>query len=43
MVGYSEMLPGRLRKSGKVVEYDWVGRSPIGKRSGKVIQLGKTM
>jgi hypothetical protein len=37
------VLPGRVRKSGTVAGYDRVGRSPIGKRSDKIIQLGKTM
>jgi hypothetical protein len=37
------MLPDRVRKSGKVVEYDRVGRSPTEKRLGKVIQPGKTL
>jgi hypothetical protein len=30
------VLPGRVRKSGKVVGYDRVGRSLIGKRSSKL-------
>jgi hypothetical protein len=34
------VLPNRVRKSGKVAGYDWVGRSLIGKRSGKVIWPG---
>jgi hypothetical protein len=42
-VGYpvrgSDVLPGWVRKSGKVAEYDQVGRSLVGKRSGK--RLGK--
>jgi hypothetical protein len=29
-LGCSEVLPGRKRKSGTVVGYDRVGRSPIG-------------
>jgi hypothetical protein len=37
------VLPGHIRKLGKVAGYDRVGRSLIGKRSGKVIQPGKTM
>jgi hypothetical protein len=37
------VLPGRVRKSGKVVGYDRVGKSLIGKRSDKVIRPGKTM
>jgi hypothetical protein len=35
------VLPDRVRKLGKVAEYYRVGRSLVGKRSGKVIQLGK--
>jgi hypothetical protein len=42
-VGCSEVLAGWVRKSGKVAGYDWVGKSPIKKRSGKVIQPGKTV
>jgi hypothetical protein len=30
------VLPGRVRKSGKVTSYDRVGRSLSGKRSGKL-------
>jgi hypothetical protein len=30
------VLPGRVRKSGKVTRYDIVGRSLSGKRSGKL-------
>jgi hypothetical protein len=37
------VLPGQVWKSGKVAGYDRVGRSPIGKRSGKVIWPGKTV
>jgi hypothetical protein len=37
------VLPGRVRKSGKVAGYDQVGRSLVRKRSGKVIQLGKRL
>jgi hypothetical protein len=37
----SEVLPGWVRKSGMVDGYDRVGRSLVGKRSGKVIGLGK--
>jgi hypothetical protein len=37
------VLPGRIRKSGKVVGYDQVSRSLIGKRSGKVIRPGKQL
>jgi hypothetical protein len=29
--------------SGTVAGYDWVGRSPIEKRSSKVIRPGKTV
>jgi hypothetical protein len=29
---------GRVRKSGKVAGYDQVGKSLVGKRSGKVIR-----
>jgi hypothetical protein len=32
------VLPGRIRKSGKVVGYNRVGRSLIGKRSGKLFR-----
>jgi hypothetical protein len=32
------VLPGRVRKSGKLVGYDRVGRSLIGKRSGKLFE-----
>jgi hypothetical protein len=42
-VGCSEVLPDQVRKSGTVAGYDQVGRSPIRKRSGKVIWPGKTM
>jgi hypothetical protein len=35
------VLPDRVRKLGKEAEYDWVGRSLFGKRSGKVIRPGK--
>jgi hypothetical protein len=31
------VVPGQVRKSGKVAEYDRVGRSLVGKRLGKVI------
>jgi hypothetical protein len=37
------VLPGRVRKSGKVAGYNRVGRSPIGKGSSKVIRPGKTV
>jgi hypothetical protein len=37
------VLPCWVRKSGKVVGYDRVGRSPIGKRLSKVIRPGKTV
>jgi hypothetical protein len=37
------VLPGRVRKSGKVVGYDQVGRCLVRKRSGKVIQSGKRL
>jgi hypothetical protein len=37
------VLPDQVKKSGKVAGYDRVGRSLIGKRSGKVIQPGKTV
>jgi hypothetical protein len=37
MARYNEVLPDQVRKSGKVARYDWVGRSLIGKRSGKLI------
>jgi hypothetical protein len=36
-------VPDRLWKSGMVARYNLVGRSPIGKRSGKVILLDKTV
>jgi hypothetical protein len=32
------VLPGRIRKSGKVVGYNREGRSLIGKRSGKLFR-----
>jgi hypothetical protein len=35
------VLLDRVRKLGKVAGYDRVGRSLVGKRLGKVIQLGK--
>jgi hypothetical protein len=35
------VLHNRVRKLGKVVGYDWVSRSMIGKRSGKIIRSGK--
>jgi hypothetical protein len=35
------VLPSRVRKLGKVARYNRVGRSLIGKRSGKVIRPGK--
>jgi hypothetical protein len=35
------VLPGWVRKSGKLAGYDQVGRSLVGKRSGKVIRSGK--
>jgi hypothetical protein len=37
------VLPGRVKKSGKVDGYDQVGRSSIKKRSSKVIRSGKTV
>jgi hypothetical protein len=37
------VLPDLVRKLGKVVGYDQLGRSPIGKRSGKVIRPGRTV
>jgi hypothetical protein len=37
------VLPGQVRKLGKVVGYDQVGRSLIGKGSGKVIRPGKRL
>jgi hypothetical protein len=37
------VLPGRVRKSGKVAGYNRIGRSPTGKGSGKVIRPGKTI
>jgi hypothetical protein len=37
------VLPSRVRKSGKVVGCDRVGRSPIGKILGKVIQTDMTV
>jgi hypothetical protein len=40
-VGCRKVLPGGVRKSGKVAGYDRVGRSLIGKGSGKVIRPGK--
>jgi hypothetical protein len=43
VVGCNEVLPDRVRKSGKVAGYGRVGRSPIGKRSCKVIRLGKAV
>jgi hypothetical protein len=39
----NKVLPSRLRKSGKVVGYNQVGRSLTGKGSGKIIQSGKTV
>jgi hypothetical protein len=41
VIGCSEVLPGRVRKSGKVAGYDRVGRSLVRKGSGKVIWLSK--
>jgi hypothetical protein len=35
------VLPGRVGKSGKVAGYNRVGKSLVGKRSSKVIRLGK--
>jgi hypothetical protein len=43
VVGCNEVLPDRVRKLGKVAGYSRVGRSPIGKRSCKVIQSSKTV
>jgi hypothetical protein len=37
------VLPGWVRKSGKVARYDLVGIIPTGKRSGKIIRPGKTV
>jgi hypothetical protein len=37
------VLPDRVRKSGKVAGYDRVGKSLVGKRSGKVIRPGKRL
>jgi hypothetical protein len=37
----SEALPSRVRKSGKVGEYDRVGRSLLRKSPGKVIRPSK--
>jgi hypothetical protein len=35
------VLTGLVRKPSKVAEYDRVGKSLVGKRSGKVVQPGK--